>query len=213
MSNPLDPGELLRRMALQIAEFAQSTTVTEALKPFDDGFLEDPLFTWCVKYKCHYEPSTLILLNNWDKDRGTNRTTCANVGYCNGYFEHTLPITRDTFNRTFDLFFNTPWSRARINSRFCLVGNMVPGLWRSEQTEGYLGEQVYTQAFHCLWLPVMEEYRIKHIYLCGAWAKGLAKAVRRELRHRVVVRVFCHPAARATKFWNRPPEPDTLQEI
>ena len=27
---------------------------------------------------------------------------------CNGYFEHTLPITRDTFNRTFDLFFNTP---------------------------------------------------------------------------------------------------------
>jgi hypothetical protein len=40
MSNPLDPGELLRRMALQIAEFAQSTTVTEALKPFDDGFSE-----------------------------------------------------------------------------------------------------------------------------------------------------------------------------
>lgn len=119
------------------------TTVTEALKPFDDGFLEDPLFTWCVKYKCHYEPSTLILLNNWDKDRGTNRTTCANVGYCNGYFEHTLPITRDTFNRTLDLFFNNPWSRARINSQFCLVGNMVPGLWRSEQTEGYLGEQVY----------------------------------------------------------------------
>jgi hypothetical protein len=51
MPNPLDPGELLRRMALQVAEFALSTTVTEALKPFDDGFLEDPLFTWCVKYK------------------------------------------------------------------------------------------------------------------------------------------------------------------
>jgi hypothetical protein len=78
MPNPLDPGELLRRMALQVAEFAQSTTVTEALKPFDDGILEDPLFTWCVKYKCHYEPSTLILLNNWDKDRGTNRTTGEN---------------------------------------------------------------------------------------------------------------------------------------
>jgi hypothetical protein len=90
---------------------------------------------------------------------------------------------------------------------------MVPGLWRSEQTEGYLGKQIYTQGFQCLWLPVMEEYRIKHIYLCGAWAKGLAKAVRRELRHRVVVSVFCDPAARATKFWNRPPEPDTLQEI
>lgn len=200
-------------MALQVAEFAGSNAVTKALKPFDDGILEDPLLTWCVKNKCDYEPSTLILLNNWDKDRGSNKKVAWNIDYCRGYFDHTLKITRETYNRTFNQLFNTPWSRERINYRFCLVGNMVPGLWRNEQTEGYLGEEIYTQGFYCLWRPVMEAYRIKHVYLCGGWAKGLAKAVRSQLRHRVVVRVFCHPAARATKFWNRLEEPDTLEEI
>jgi hypothetical protein len=211
--NPLDPERLLRQMALQVIKFAKSSAVTAALKPFDDGILEDPLLTWCVENKCLYEPSTLILLNNWDKDRVINRTVTENLGYCDDYFNHTLLMTGDTYNRTFDLLFNTTWSRDRINSQFCLAGNIVPGLWRNDQTEGYLGDQIYTQAFYCLWLPVVQEYRIKHIYLCGAWAKGLARLVRSELHHRGVVRVFCHPSSRGAHLWNRLKEPDNLQEI
>lgn len=215
MSKPIDKEQLLVQMASQVKKFAASEIVSQALKPFDDDILEDPLFTWCVKDKCDYEPSTLILLNNWDMDRGSNKNkkVAWNIDYSRGYFDRTLEITHDTFNRTFHQLFNTPWSRDRIDSHHCLTGNAVPGLWRNDKVEGHLDEDVYLRGLCYLWIPIMAAYRPSYIYLCGGWAQTLAKIVRPKLLYSPFeVTVLCHPSSRGKKLWNRSEGPDTLEE-
>jgi hypothetical protein len=213
MSKPIDKQQLLAQMASQVTKFAASENVARALKPFDDDIVEDPLFTWSVMDKCDYEPSTLILLNNWSNDEGSNNTVAWNVDCTRGYFNHTLEITDETFNRTFDQLFNTPWSRERIDSRHCLIGNAVPGLWRNKKVEGQLDKNVYDQGLDLLWLPIMEDYHPSDIYLCGEWARTLARSVRAKLPNSAFqVTVLCHPAARGHRFWNGPEGPDTLEE-
>ena len=76
-----------------------------------------------------------------------------------------------------------------------LFANAVPGVWINDSAIGELDSRIYVHGFSTIWLPIIHRIRPPKIYLCGGWAKGIAKILRGELCYRARVEVKCHPIA------------------
>jgi hypothetical protein len=93
------------------------------------------------------------------------------------------------------------WSRDVIEGGRALFANAVPGVWMNDSALGELDSPIYVHSFKSIWLPIIDKIRPPRIYLCGAWAKPLAKILREGLRYPAQVEVKCHPVAYGKVSW------------
>ena len=190
-----DRNEIIALMKSGIDKFKQNPAVTQSLQGFDDDEFADPLFHWCIN-KCGDEIDLLALLNNWYNVTTPIGTLGDNIQYaqmcCDGAIK-----TDATFNK----LFRTKWSRDVIEGGRALFANAVPGVWMNDSALGELDSPIYVQSFNAIWLPIIDKIRPPRIYLCGAWAKPLAKIPREGLRYPAQVDVKCHPVAYGKVSW------------
>lgn len=192
---PFDRNEIIALMQSGIENFRQDPAVTQSLKAFDDAEFADPLFHWSIM-KCGNELDLLALLNNWYNVTTPIGALGDNIQYvqmCYGVVIRT--------DATFNKLFRTNWSRDLIEGGRALFANAVPGVWMNDSALGELDSRIYVRGFDAIWLPIIDAIRPPGIYLCGAWAKPLAKRLREGLRYPARVEVKCHPVAYGNVSW------------
>jgi hypothetical protein len=187
-----DKIEIWDLMRSGIEHFNKSELVTNALRVFDDGQFADPLFHFCFDQKCGDELDLIALLNNWYAVTTPIGTLRENINYAQQRYDG--GINDDPTLRKLSW---TKWSRAAIEGGRTLFANGVPGVWINDSAIGALDSRIYVHGFRTIWLPIINKIRPPKIYLCGAWAKGIAKILRGELRYPAEsqVEVKCHPIA------------------
>ena len=178
-----------------IEKFTLDPVVTQSLKGFDDGEFADPLFHWCIR-KCGGELNLLALLNNWYNVTTPIGTLDDNVEYVQMCYDGVIKS-----DATFNKLFRAKWSRDVIEGRRALFANAVPGVWMNDSALGELDSSIYVHSFKSIWLPIIDKIRPPRIYLCGAWAKPLAKILRDGLSYPAQVEVKCHPVAYGKVSW------------
>ena len=186
-----DKIEIWGLMTSGIEHFKNSEQVTNALRAFDDGQFVDPLFYFCFE-KCGDELDLLALLNNWYCVTTPIGALRDNTSYAQKCYDGVIKS-----DPTFRRLFWTKWSRAAIEGSRTLFANAVPGVWINDSAIGALNSRIYVHGFRTIWLPIIDKIRPSQIYLCGGWAKGIAKILRGELRYpaQSQVEVKCHPIA------------------
>jgi hypothetical protein len=192
---PFDRNEIIALMQSGIEKFRQDPAVTQSLKAFDDAEFADPLFHWSTM-KCGDELDLLALLNNWYNVTTPIGALGDNIQYVQMCYEGVIR-TDATFNK----LFRTNWSRDVIEGGRSLFANAVPGVWMNDSALGELDSRIYVRGFDAIWLPIIDAIRPPVIYLCGAWAKPLAKSLREGLRYSARVEVKCHPVAYGRVSW------------
>jgi hypothetical protein len=189
-------------MSSGIEKFAARAEINGVLRAFDDRKLADPLFLFSLPYCGNgtgNEVDLLVLLNNWWCDREPVGTLPEGIEYTRICFEKEREREKDTTFRY--LFEEGCWSRKVIVEGRALVANAVPGVWRNGSAVGALAREVYLAGFEEIWYRAIDKTRPKEIYLCGAWAKSLAKIVRARVRQiygpgkPFKLEVLCHPSA------------------